>query len=285
MNFYKVYKLRPQDTIFVYNAAISATLNKDYDLALNYYKELIELGYTGITTMYFATNKETGVKESFRSEENRDIQVKNGTYKDPLEERAESKVGDISKNIAYILKEQGKTDEALKAIVKARRMFPKDLNLILTEADILYELGNTEKFGELLQIAVKADPRNPQLFFNLGVINYDRGNKEDALRYYEKAIELKDDYKDAYMNLAVLILDEEKVIVEEMNKNLSNFEKYDELEEKLKNVYKKALPFLEKADKFGRNINTVQTLIKIYTTLEMKEKEKEYSVLLNKLRS
>ena len=137
MNFYKVYKLRPQDTIFVYNAAISATLNKDYDLALNYYKELIELGYTGITTMYFATNKETGVKESFRSEENRDIQVKNGTYKDPLEERAESKVGDISKNIAYILKEQGKTDEALKAIVKARRMFPKDLNLILTEADIL----------------------------------------------------------------------------------------------------------------------------------------------------
>ena len=283
-NFYLTYKLSPQDTIFVYNAAISATLSKNYDDALAYYGELQDLGYTGISTMYFATNKETGVKENLGSKENRDIQVKIGTYKDPVNEKTVSKMGDITKNMAYIYKEQGKTDEALKAVAKAREMFPKDLNLILTEADIYYQLGETEKFGQLMEAAVEEDPTNPQLFFNLGVINFDLGNKDKAEGYYRKAIELKDDYGDAYMNLAVLILEDEKAIVDEMNKNLSDFDKYDELLAKQKAVYKKALPHLVKADNLGRSLNTVQTLMNIYSTLEMTEKEQEFSALYKKLR-
>lgn len=283
-NFYLTYKLSPQDTTFVYNAAISSTLNKDYNQALKYYQELQDLGYTGISTMYFAVNKETGVKENLGSKENRDIQVKIGAYKDPTQEKTQSKMGDITKNIAYILKEQGKTDEALAAVQKARKMFPKDLNLILTEADIYYQLGQTDKFGQAMELAIQEDPTNPQLFFNLGVINFDQGKIEKAEEYYKKAIELKADYADAYMNLAVLILDEEKAIVEEMNKNLSDFDKYDELLEKQKGVYKKALPYLEKADQFGRSINTVQTLMNIYSTLEMTEKEQEFSALYKKLR-
>ena len=54
------------------------------------------------------------------------------------------------------------------------------------------------------------------------------------------------------MNLAVLILDEEKAIIDEMNENLSDFDKYEELQEKQKDVfYKKALPYLEKVDKYS----------------------------------
>lgn len=283
-NYYLTYQLSPLDTVFVFNAAISASLNKNYDQALTYYRELQDLGYTGISTQYFAVNKETGVKENLGSKENRDVQVKIGIYKDPTQEKTKSKLGDVVKNIAYILKEQGKTQEALAAVEKARQMFPKDLNLILTQADIYYQLGETEKFGQAMEMAIKEDPNNPMLYFNLGVINFDQGNKEKAENYYRKAIEIKSDYGDAYMNLAVLILDEEKAIVEEMNKNLSDFDKYDELLEKQKGVYKKALPYLEKADEFGRNLNTVQTLMNIYSTLEMTEKEQEFSALYKKLR-
>lgn len=283
-NFYLTYKMSPQDTTFIYNAAISCSLNKDYDQSLKYYQELQDLGYTGITTNYYAVNKETGVKENLGSKENRDIQVKIGVYKEPSEEKTQSKMGDITKNIAYILKEQGKTNEALAAVKKARAMFPDDVNLILTEADIYFQLGQMDKFGESMEAAIKQDPTNPMLFFNLGVINFDQGNKEKAEGYYRKAIELKDDYGDAYMNLAVLILDEEKAIVEEMNKNLSDFDKYDELQEKQKGVYKRALPYLEKADEHGRSLNTVQTLMNIYGTLGMTEKEQEYSALYKKMR-
>jgi tetratricopeptide (TPR) repeat protein len=99
---------------------------------------------------------------------------------------------------------------------------------------------------------------------------------EDAIKYYKKAIELKPDYGDAYMNLAVAMLAEEKSIVEEMNKNLSNFDKYDALQEKQRLLYKSALPFLLKADTIKRSEGTVRTLLTIYDTLRM---EKEADVL------
>lgn len=71
------------------------------------------------------------------------------------------------------------------------------------------------------------------------------------------------------MNLAVAILSGEKAIVDEMNENLSNFKKYDELQEKQKELYRKALPYLVKADNIERSEGTVKTLLNIYDTLEM----------------
>ena len=69
------------------------------------------------------------------------------------------------------------------------------------------------------------------------------------------------------MNLAVAILSGEQAIVQEMNKNLSNFKKYDELEQKQKELYKRALPYLEKADSLERTQDTVKSLLNIYDVL------------------
>jgi tetratricopeptide (TPR) repeat protein len=141
-----------------------------------------------------------------------------------------------------------------------------------------------DEFGALMTEAVKMDPNNAVLYFNLGVVNYNQKRFEEAKGYYKKAIELKADYSDAYMNLAVLILDEDVKIVEEMNKNLSNFKKYDELEKRQKKVYKEALPYLEKSDSLKRNIDTVRTLLNIYENLEMEDKAKVFRELYKSLR-
>lgn len=268
-SFYLTYVLTPLDTVFIYNAAVSSSLALDYDNSLKYYKELREKGYTGISTVYYATSKQTDEKEDLGNEKNRDLQVKLGLYKDPVNEQTESKTGDIIKNVAYILKKQGKTEEAIKAVEEARKLYPKDINLILTQADIYFQLKNMEKYSELMELAIKEDPTNPQLFFNLGVISFNDGKVEEAKKNYEKAIELKEDYGDAYLNLAVVIMNQEKAIVDEMNKNLSDFDKYDELLEKQRGVHREALPYLEKADKYSRSINTVQFLMNIYQTLEI----------------
>jgi len=283
-SFYLTYKLSPLDTVFVYNAAVSATLAKDYDTSLEYYKELRDKGYTGISTLYFATTKDTNLKEDLGSKSNRDLQIKLGLYKDPVDEQTESKAGDIIKNMAYILKDQGKTEEAIKAVEEARKLYPKDINLILTQADIYFQLKNMDKYGELMEVAIKEDPTNPQLFFNLGVISFNQGKVEEARSNYMKAIELKEDYGDAYLNLAVVIMNKEKAIVDEMNENLSDFDKYDELLLKQRGVHQEALPYLEKADKYSRSINTVQFLMNVYQTLEMEEKSKVFSDLYRELR-
>ena len=283
-SFYLTYVLTPLDTVFIYNAAVSSSLALDYDNSLKYYKELREKGYTGISTVYYATSKQTDEKEDLGNEKNRDLQVKLGLYKDPVNEQTESKTGDIIKNVAYILKTQGKTEEAIKAVEEAREIYPKDINLILTQADIYFQLKDMKKYSDLIELALNIDPTNPQLFFNLGVISFNDGKVEEAKKNYEKAIELKEDYGDAYLNLAVVIMNQEKAIVDEMNQNLSDFDKYDELLEKQRGVHREALPYLEKADKYSRSINTVQFLMNIYQTLEMDEKATKFTDLYKEMR-
>ena len=275
-SFYLTYKLSPKDTSFLFNAAISASLSKDYEASLKYYRELKKIGYTGISTEYLAVNDETGEVENLGSKSNRDAMVRIGQYATPTENVLKSKYAEIVKNIGYILVNQGKTEEAIIALQEARSANPTDVNLILNEAQLYIKLDQMDKFGALMTEAVKLDPTNPTLFFNLGVVNAGEGKMDAAVKYYKKAIELKPDYGDAYMNLAVTMLTEEKALVEEMNKNLSNFDKYDALQEKQRVLYKSALPFLLKADGIKRTKGTVRTLLNIYDTLRM---EKEADIL------
>ena len=79
-------------------------------------------------------------------------------------------------------------------------------------------------------------------------------------------------------------MNQEKAIVDEMNQNLSDFDKYDELLEKQRGVHREALPYLEKADKYSRSINTVQFLMNIYQTLEMDEKATKFTDLYKQMR-
>ena len=283
-NFYLTYKLSPTDTSFLYNAAVSASLAEEYDASLAHYRELQEVGYTGISMQYFATNKETGVEENLESKSNRDTMVKFGQYINPKDKASESKQGDIIKNISYILINQGKTDEAIVAIKEARKSNPKDLNLLLNEAQLYIKLEQMDKFGVLMQEAVEIDPTNPTLFYNLGVVNANEKKNEEAIAFYKKAIELKPDYGDAYMNLAITILSGEQEIVAEMNKNLSNIKKYDELELKQKDLYKKALPYLEKADEIKRTEDTVRSLLNIYDILRMSDKADVLRPIYKKMR-
>ncbi|MEX6627258.1 tetratricopeptide repeat protein [Tenacibaculum salmonis] len=283
-NFYLTYLLSPKDTSFAYNAAISATQAKEYDTAIKYYKELRKVGYTGVETQYLATSALTGEVENLGSKQQRDLMVRSKKYIKPENKSTESKNAVIVKNIALLLKEQGKTDEAIEALVEARKANPKDLNLLLNEADMYIKLKQMDKFGALMKEAIDLDPTNPTLYYNLGVVNFNEGMVDEAKGYYKKAIELKPDYGDAYMNLAVVVLNKDKAIVEQMNKNLDNFKKYDALALEQKEVYKEALPFLEKADAIKRNSDTVKTLMNLYEVLEMEAKATEFRTLYKSMK-
>ena len=268
-SFYLTYKLSPKDTVFLYNAALSASQAKNYEASLKYFKEAKEVGYTGVSTQYLAVDKETGKEENLGTKANRDTMVKLGKYINPSQKTTESKQAEIIKNIGYIYVNQGKPELAIEALEEARKASPKDVNLILNEAQMYIKLEKMDKFADLMEEAVKIDPTNPNLFFNLGVINQNEGKVDEAEAYYLKAIELKPDYEDAYLNLAIAILAGDKEIVDEMNANFNNAKKYDELQKKQKAIYKKALPYLEKADSLKRSEDTVRTLLNIYDNLEM----------------
>ena len=277
---YQTYELSQKDTLFLEYAANAAYLDENYDTALDYFKRLKEMGYTGITTVYSATNIESGEVENFGSKSQMDIMVKSNQYKDPKVEISESKRATVIKNIAYILVEKGEVENAITAVQEARKVAPGDINILLTEANLLLKLDKKDEFAALMKEAIKQDPNNPNLHFNVGVINQEQGNVEEAKSYYNRAIELDPNYADAYVNLGALTLDKDKEYVDEMNKNLSNFSKYDAIKAKQKVLYKEVLPFYEKAYAIKKkDIEIVRTLMSLYENLEMDDKFKEMKAI------
>ncbi|MDY7396621.1 tetratricopeptide repeat protein [Aureibaculum sp. 2210JD6-5] len=277
---YQTYNLSKKDTVFLEYAATAAYLDKDFDTSLEYFNALKDLGYTGIATTYSAINTETNETENFSSKSQMDLMVKTGKYKDAKSETSESKRADVIKNIALILVEKGETENAIDAVKEARKANPDDADLIFTEANIQLNLGNKDEFAALMKEAIQQDPTNPSLHFNIGVINQEQGRLEEAKANYEKAIELDPNYADAHLNMGALVLEKDKELVEEMNKNLSNFKKYDEIKAKQMDLYKQALPYFEKAHSIKKdNLDVVRTLMSMYENLEMDDKYKEMKAL------
>ncbi|MDH7446832.1 tetratricopeptide repeat protein [Aquimarina sp. 2201CG14-23] len=269
---YLGYKLNKADTLYLYYAASNAVNGKDYDSALKYYGELVDLGFNGIEEIYTATNKETGTVEPFDSKQVMDLSIKAGTHIKPETKKSPSKKSEITKNIALIYISQGKDEEAMKAMEMAKKENPEDTSLMQAEADIFYKMGNVEKYKEIVEQIVAKDPNNPDLLYNLGVSAARLGNNDQALNYYKKALELKPDYGSAQINIASIILSEEQAIVEEMNglgTSNSDYKRYDALKLKRQNLYKSAVPYLEGALKSDPdNVEAVRTLMNIFYQLD-----------------
>ena len=70
---YRGYRLSKKDTIYLYYAASLAKDGQDYNAAIDYYEELINLGYTGIKEEFYATKKGTKEETKFGTEEERNI--------------------------------------------------------------------------------------------------------------------------------------------------------------------------------------------------------------------
>lgn len=269
--FEQVYRLNPKDTVFLYNAAVVATQDKNYDVALKYYKELKSLNYDGSEIVYLAKDKQTQKEEQFSNKNQRDLMVKGGTHIAPRTEKLPSKRGDIVKNIAYIYVEQGKNDEALAAFADARRMYPKDATIIMHEASIYLQLDNKVKFKELMEEAVKVDPKNPDLHYNIGVITMEQGDFEPARKSFEQALSLKPDYTDATLNISTSYLKEGNALIEQMNKlgnSKADTAKFEELRVKKDGFFKKGAEVLEDyIKKYPSNNSILEQLKSIYGAL------------------
>ncbi|GAA4810370.1 tetratricopeptide repeat protein [Litoribaculum gwangyangense] len=275
--FEKAYRLRKKDTVFLYYAAATSVNVQEYDRALSLYEELKQLGYTGIEKQYFAIEKESG-QEVVLDKSTRDIYVKSGSHIKPGERLTESKKPEIVKNVALIYVSQGDNDKALAAMKDARAESPNDINLILSEANVHYKMGNKESFRDLLQEATKMDPTNPELQYNLGVISAESNQPEEAKAYYNKAIELDPSYVNAFINLSALVLAKEEPIIKEMNglgTSKADDKRYDELREQRQNLYKEAVPYLSKALELdSKNLSAAKTLMNIYSILGETDKYK-----------
>lgn len=274
---YTSYTIK-KDTSDLYFAAGNAVNAKDYGKALQYYEDLLEMGYTGIQQEFVATDINTGEVVVFATEDDRTTNMLSGNYTNPDERMAESVRGDILRNVTLIYISQGENEKALKVMKDARIENPDDTSLIRAEADMAYKMGDMARYNELMKEVVASDPNNPELYYNLGVGSSKNGDNEQAITYYKKAIELDPNYANAKINIAAIILSKEGPIIEQMN-NLgtsnADYKKYDELKAQKSQLYKDAKPYLESALMLKPdNVELARTLMNIYSQLGEDEKFK-----------
>ena len=281
---YRGYKLSKKDTIYLYYAASLAKDGQDYNAAINYYEELIDLGYTGIKEEFYATKKGTKEETKFGTKEERNIALKKGEYIIPRSKFTKSKKGTILKNMTFIYINEGDIEKATLLMKKAREESPDDINLMYAEAEMYYKSGDMLNYKSVINEIIINDPNNPDLYYNLGVASSKNDEKEEALNYYTKALELKPDYTEALINKAQLILDNESAIVIEMNAlgtSNADYDKYDLLKKKKNDLYLEALPYLESASKLRpESMDIIKTLKGIYGMLGMDEKENAMKTII-----
>lgn len=277
-----IYDLDKKDVEKLYFAANYAVNAKEYVKALQYYQELKNLNYTGECTAYYAksvlTDKEDYFGNTPDAKLDRETKVKLKLYTDPRDEKVASKRPEIFKNIALILVELGRSDEAKVAIQEARKESPEDVAMIITESDLYLKSNDMVSYKRLISEALEKNPNNADLVFNLGVISYNNKELVDSEKYYLRAIEINPKYTNAYLNLAILKLDAEKILIDKMNKlgtSAPEMKKYDVLKRQREDVYKSAIPYLEKVTELdAENVEAIKTLIGVYNALELTDKAK-----------
>jgi tetratricopeptide (TPR) repeat protein len=286
---YQAYELDKTDMEKLYYAANYAVNAQDFDRALALYDELKKQNYSGEGTSYYAKNVLNEQEDFFGSnaaaKTDRDTKVRLKLYTNPRDEKVPSKRGEIYKNIALILVQQGKTEEAKKALADAREANPDDTSITLTEANVYLELNDFVTYKKLITDVLAKNPNDADLVYNLGVIAA-KTDPIEAEKYYKKAIEIKPDYTNAYLNLAILKLDADKKIIEEMNK-LGTSEKdnkrYEVLKKQRTDMFNSALPYLEKAYELdAKNEDVANTLLNVYGALEMTDKKKALKAKMGK---
>ncbi|MBC7642489.1 MAG: tetratricopeptide repeat protein [Flavobacterium sp.] len=149
---------------------------------------------------------------------------------------------------------------------------------MMTEANLYYELKDIANYQRIIKEAIEKNPNDAELYFNLGVTNSNSKNAGEAEKYFKRAIELKSDYTDAYINLSELKLRDDEKYVNEMSKlgtSAADTKKYESIKVSRTKMFTEALPYLEKANELdSKNDAVSKTLLSVYKAMEMTEKAK-----------
>uniref|UniRef100_A0A1B6F0B4 dolichyl-phosphate-mannose--protein mannosyltransferase n=1 Tax=Cuerna arida TaxID=1464854 RepID=A0A1B6F0B4_9HEMI len=120
---------------------------------------------------------------------------------------------DIYYNLGVVFLEQGKASQALAYLDKALEFDPEHEQALLNSAILLQELGRAELrkvARERLLKLLHKDATNERVHFNLGMLAMDDRDTAGAEHWFRRAVQLKDDFRSALFNLALLLADDHR---------------------------------------------------------------------------
>lgn len=169
------------------------------------------------------------------------------------------------------------TTAALGYIEKGKLLFEDNMELLGTEIDIYLARKRTNELRDKLKAAIEVAPDNEVLHVVLGQVYEKTGDIENTEKEYLKALEIKPDYEAVNFKLGAYYFNK----ANEFNKKLNDLPpsektKAKEYEDSVKDNFKKAIPFLEKAYEVNPDKAYKQRLFQVYSRLGETEKAAKY---------
>lgn len=264
-----------------FNIGSTALQNKDYercydifDRTQTIYKKIAENteGLEGsidtISMFYYAyAADQLGKKDEAKK-----------IYEDLVKMRYEDKF--LYDMLAQLYIDEEDYDNALKVVKTGQEVLPENIDLLITELNIYLKSGRATEAIDRFEKAIELNPDNADLYFALGTI-YDNlhdkaieeGNKEKEAEYrakmvetYTGALKIDPEYFKATYNIGVMYFNEAIEVAKKMNElPLSDKEGYRRLEAERNDLFKQALPYLEKAHQLmPEDESTMKALREIY---------------------
>ncbi|MBP6964628.1 MAG: tetratricopeptide repeat protein [Armatimonadetes bacterium] len=110
-------------------------------------------------------------------------------------------------NLATLLNEDGRSEEALAYAEKALRLDPNQPEGQDTMGCTLLNLGRGDEALPYFRKAIELNPAWVQAYFDYGVALQRLGRLEEAIEQYGKAVNFRPDYAEAELNLGVVLMD------------------------------------------------------------------------------
>ncbi len=276
----------------IFNEGVDAYNQEQWGQASDYFLRAYEIGES-----FDAKDTTTLYNAALAAELGRDFERARDMYLDL--KRMEYDQPFIYSSLSNISLFMGDTLAGTEYIREGRERYPEDLDLIFTEANIHIFTGDVESAEKVLDLAIQRDPDNPSLYFAFGA-NYDKMAQDtmytveerefafvEAVKAYEKALELNPDYFDAMYNLGALYFNKGLVLferAEERIRETQDFARYEEDEKVFREIWLEAQPYLEEAltmiDEDDPSYRTVViSLVELYARTNQPEKLREIEEL------
>jgi tetratricopeptide (TPR) repeat protein len=196
--------------------------------------------------------------------------------------KLEYKRNDMLQYLAEEYKNVNDTLNLLKTLEEGLSIFPKEPYYILNLVSVYINSGQNDKALEYLNAAIINDPVNAQLYDVAGRV-YESGLKDyaKAEEFFLKAIKIDGENAETQSNLGRIYFNRGVTQLDEAN-NIADVKKYNEEREKAKELFRKALPYFEKAYQLNPDaFDNKMALRSIYYNLDMGDKFEEMDKLMN----
>lgn len=180
------------------------------------------------------------------------------------------RANDVYQYLCYEYEQAKDTVNLEKTLEEGMVKFPEEQYYLMSLINNYIYSNRNDKAIEYLNTAIAKDPNNAQLYDVMGRV-YETGLKdfENAEKYFQKALEINPDYIESLSNLGRIYYNQGVNKQGEANM-INDSKQYQEELAVAKELFKKALPYFEKAHQMKPEEREYMTALRgIYYNLNM----------------